>query len=108
MQFGPFGSLVQIEPGSEGYVLLRAGLIQTSGDYFYSGSGLLLYEQSCEIMLLFQTNRRFGRSSGRVRAHSPLPPGESPGVSGMMAMSSLLLQNKVFDPLVSFHPCLGV
>jgi hypothetical protein len=34
MQFGPFGSLVQLEPGSEGHVLLQAGLIQTSGDYW--------------------------------------------------------------------------
>src|SRR3954467_6793539 len=34
MRFGSFGSLVQLEPGSEGYVLLRAGLLQTSGDYW--------------------------------------------------------------------------
>lgn len=30
MRFGPFGSLVQLEPGSEGYVLLRAGLMEMS------------------------------------------------------------------------------
>ena len=34
MRFGPFGSLVQLEPGSEGYVLLQAGLLQTSGEYW--------------------------------------------------------------------------
>ena len=34
MRFGSFGSIVQLGPGSEGYVLLRAGLLQTSGDYW--------------------------------------------------------------------------
>ena len=31
MRFGPFGSLVQLEPGSEGYVLLRADEVDPIG-----------------------------------------------------------------------------
>ena len=31
MRFGLFGSIVQLEPGSEGYVLRQAGLLQTGG-----------------------------------------------------------------------------
>src|SRR4051794_3694808 len=34
MRFGPFGCLVQIEPGSEGYVLWQACLIEISGNYW--------------------------------------------------------------------------
>jgi hypothetical protein len=31
MRFGLYGSIVQLEPGSEGFVLQQAGLLQTSG-----------------------------------------------------------------------------
>lgn len=32
MRFGLFGSIVQLDPGSEGFVLRQAGLIQASGE----------------------------------------------------------------------------
>jgi hypothetical protein len=32
MRFGPYGSIAQLSPRSEGYVLVRAGLLQTSGE----------------------------------------------------------------------------
>jgi hypothetical protein len=32
MRFGLFGSIVQLDPGSEGFVLRQAGLLQTAGE----------------------------------------------------------------------------
>jgi hypothetical protein len=32
MRFGPFGSVVQLEPGTEGFVLRQAGLLRTGGE----------------------------------------------------------------------------